>query len=116
MERTKHAIRKINATHSAHISRQAISVCSDARVALPDRRETAGVLHDPRVSTSCLGIGHLVVKHWSSPWFHQRAVALVGLIRLLYLFICLPWRFSSPDLLAKVPSFQRNRICNTWSC
>jgi hypothetical protein len=27
-----------------------------------------------------------VIKHWSSPWFHQEVVALMGLIRLIYLF------------------------------
>ena len=116
MEQIKHAIRKTFATNSADISREASSVCSDACAELPDRRETVRVLNDSRVNASCLGIGHLMVKHCSCPWFHQRAVALVGLIRLLHLFICLPWRFSSPDLLTKVHSFQRNRICNTWSC
>lgn len=78
--------------------------CSDASAQPPDSRETVQVLNDPRVNALCLGIGHLVVKHCSCPWFHQRAVALVGLIRLLYLFVCLPWRFSSPDLLKYIHS------------
>jgi hypothetical protein len=87
VEQITHALRKTNATKSADISRRGISVCSDTSAKLLDRRETVRVLRDPRVNESCLGIGHVVVKHWSSPWFHQRAVALAGLIRLIYLFI-----------------------------
>jgi hypothetical protein len=81
-----HAMRKINATNSADMSRKGISVCSDASAKLPDRREALRALHDPRVNASCVGIGHLVVKHWSSPWFHERAVAVVGLTGLICLF------------------------------
>jgi hypothetical protein len=82
-----HAMRKINATNSADVSRKGVIVCSDASAKLPDRREALRVLHDPRVNASCVGIGHLVVNHWSLPWFHERAVALVGLTGLIYLFV-----------------------------
>jgi hypothetical protein len=30
-----------------------------------------------------------MIKHPSSPWFHQDALTLVGLIRFIYLFIYL---------------------------
>jgi hypothetical protein len=35
------------------------------------------------VKATCLGTAHLVIKHSRSPWFHQEAVALMGLIRLI---------------------------------
>jgi hypothetical protein len=87
MEQITHTICKTNATNSADISRKDITVCSYASAKLPDRRGTVRALRDPRVNAPCLGIGHLVVKHCSLPWFHQTAVALLGLIRLIYLFV-----------------------------
>jgi hypothetical protein len=47
------------------------------------------VLRDLSVNVTSLGIAHLVIKHSISPWFHQQAVALVGLMRLIYLLIYL---------------------------
>jgi hypothetical protein len=45
--------------------------------------------HTTSVKTTSLGLAQLVIKHSRSPWFHQKAVALVGLIRLIYLFMVL---------------------------
>jgi len=43
----------------------------------------------PSIKTTSLGITNLVINHSSSPCYHQEAFALMGLIRLIYLFICL---------------------------
>jgi hypothetical protein len=43
--------------------------------------------HTTSVKTTSLGLAHLVIKHSRSSWFHKKAVALVGLIGLIYLFI-----------------------------
>jgi len=43
--------------------------------------------HTRSVKTTSLGLAHLVIKHSRSPWFQKTAVALVGLIRFIYLFI-----------------------------
>jgi hypothetical protein len=32
-------------------------------------------------------IADIVTKHWSSPWFYQEALALMGLIRLICLLL-----------------------------
>jgi len=34
-------------------------------------------------------IAHLVIKYSSFPWFHQEAIALMGVIRFITLFIYL---------------------------
>jgi hypothetical protein len=41
--------------------------------------------HTTSVKTTFLGLAHIVIKHSRSPWFHQKAVVIVGLIRLNYL-------------------------------
>jgi hypothetical protein len=43
--------------------------------------------HTTHAKAVSLGIDHLVIKQSSSPWFYQEAVSLMGLIRLIYLFI-----------------------------
>lgn len=48
---------------------------------LPDLSEV------PSVTATSVGISHLVTRHPSSLWFQQEAVDLIGLIRLVYLFI-----------------------------
>jgi hypothetical protein len=45
--------------------------------------------HTTSVKTTSLGLADLVIKHSRCPWFHQKAVALVALIRLIYLFMIL---------------------------
>lgn len=39
------------------------------------------------VEAISLGVDHLVIKQSSSPWSHQEAVSLMGLIRFIYLFV-----------------------------
>jgi hypothetical protein len=46
------------------------------------------------VSVTSLGIAYLLEKHSTSPWFDQEAVALMGLIRFIYLFIYLHVRWE----------------------
>jgi hypothetical protein len=41
-------------------------------------------IHTAFVKSTYVGTAHLVMKHSSSPWFHQKVVALMGLIRLIY--------------------------------
>jgi hypothetical protein len=41
------------------------------------------------VKATSLGLAQLVIQRTSSPWFHQEAVALMGLITFIYLFIFL---------------------------
>jgi hypothetical protein len=60
------------------------SVFSDASTNLPDQSKI--VLHVPTVNVTSLGLAHLEIKDLSSPWFHQKAVALIGLIRLGLLY------------------------------
>ena len=38
------------------------------------------------IKVAFLGIDHLVIKCWISPWFYQKAIALMGKIRFIYLF------------------------------
>jgi len=45
------------------------------------------------VKTTSLGLAHLVIKHSRSSWFHKKAVALVGLIGLIYLWFYLSFYF-----------------------
>ena len=54
-------------------------VFSDASTNLPDR--------SVHVSASSLAIAHLVSEHSNSSWFHQRAVALTGLIRFIIIYL-----------------------------
>jgi hypothetical protein len=54
--------------------------CSDASVNLLDR--SVVTLHVPTVNATSLGTAIPV----SSPWFHQEAVVVMGLIRFIYLF------------------------------
>jgi hypothetical protein len=42
--------------------------------------------HTTSIKVAFLDIDHLVIKYWSSPWFYQRAVVLMGIIGLIYLF------------------------------
>jgi len=46
-----------------------------------------GYTYTSSVKMISLGIAHLVIKHLSCPCFHQEAIILMGLIRLIYLFI-----------------------------
>lgn len=41
--------------------------------------------HTTSVKTTSLGLAHLTIKPSRSPWFHQKAVVLVGLVWLIYL-------------------------------
>ena len=43
--------------------------------------------HITSVKTTEIGLAHIVIKHSRSSWFYEKPVALVGLIRLIYLFI-----------------------------
>ena len=73
---------------------------SDASVNLPDR--SVVMLHVPTVSAISLGIALPV----SSPWFHQEAVAVVGLIRFIYiLFIYLLFIYFLMDLIQVLECF-----------
>jgi hypothetical protein len=42
--------------------------------------------HRISVKSTSLGIAHLLIKHSGSVWFHQRAVAVMALITVVYLF------------------------------
>jgi hypothetical protein len=65
-----------NVTNSADVSRKGYnSVLRDESANLPPRSEI--VLNDPSVNATSLGIAHLVIRHTSSPWFYQQAVALM---------------------------------------
>ena len=46
--------------------------------------------HTTSVKATSLGIVHLVIKTRAIPWFNKKAVALIGLIRLIY------YLFTSP--------------------
>jgi hypothetical protein len=46
-------------------------------------------MHTTSVKATSLGKANLLIKQLSSPWFHQEANALMGLIRLIYLFLYL---------------------------
>jgi hypothetical protein len=50
-------------------------------VNIPDQSEIASLV--PHVDATSLGITRLVIKDSSCPWFHQEAIALMGLIRLI---------------------------------
>ena len=41
------------------------------------------------VKATSLGLAQLKIQRTSSPWFHQEAVALIGLNTFIYLFIYL---------------------------
>jgi hypothetical protein len=45
--------------------------------------------HITSVKTTSIGLTHIVIKHSLSPWFHEKPVALVGLIGHIYLLIYL---------------------------
>jgi hypothetical protein len=62
-------------------------VFDDAGANLPGRSET--VFHVSSVNATSLGTAHLVTEHSSSPWSHPEVVALIGLIRLIYLLFYL---------------------------
>jgi hypothetical protein len=38
------------------------------------------------IKVAFLRIDHMVIKRWSSPWFYQKAIALMGIIGFIYLF------------------------------
>jgi hypothetical protein len=42
--------------------------------------------HTTSIKVAFLGIDHLVIKYWSSLCFYQKAIALMGIIGLIYLF------------------------------
>jgi hypothetical protein len=69
--------------HVQECSRKKMSTTNSQR---PVRMEYT---HITSVKMTSLGLAHLVIKHSRSPWFHQKPVALVGLIRLIYLFMVL---------------------------
>ena len=41
------------------------------------------------VNETSLGIAHLAIKRSNSTWLHQKVVAIVRLIRVIYLFVYL---------------------------
>ena len=61
-------------------------VFSDVSANLPDG--SGILLRVPSVNVTH-GISHLVTEHLSCLRFHQEAIAVVGLIRLIYLFVYL---------------------------
>jgi hypothetical protein len=70
----------------------------------PERME---YIHRTSVKATSLGTAHLVIKHSSSLWFHQEAVALMGLTRLIYLFI------EYDELMGKTSSrYGENEECS----
>jgi hypothetical protein len=58
---------------------------SDASANQPDRSEI--ILHVPNVNATSLGTALPLIQRSSYPWLHKEAVFLLGLIRLIYLFI-----------------------------
>lgn len=42
--------------------------------------------HVTSIKATSLGLDCLVIKHWSSPWFYQETIALIGISGLIYLF------------------------------
>ena len=65
-----------------------IQVQESSRTVVRNNQKLVGMeyIHTISVNAASLGISHLVIKHLSSLRFHQVASALMGLVRLVYLF------------------------------
>jgi hypothetical protein len=81
--RTQTSVKPMSKTPRTHTESGYTSVFDDAGANLPGRSET--LFHVSSVNATSLGTAHLVTEHSSSPWPHPEVVALIGLIRLIYL-------------------------------
>jgi hypothetical protein len=62
---------------------------SSMRIVVKNNQKPVGMecAHVTSIKATSLGLDCLVIKHWSSPWFYQEAIALIGISGLIYLFI-----------------------------
>jgi hypothetical protein len=55
--------------------------------------------HTTSIKVAFIDIDHLVIKYWSSPWFYQRAIVLMGIIGLIYLFNPYAYKWNAQEIL-----------------